>query len=173
MFDVRRLLPAPRFCPVVPLSPILLSPFYFLLRISPYAVQKHHSAPGEKITRDQTTQSAGPSGHSVHSWRRNRARTSGRRASAFSMPRWKRPTAEKENCPGSKCSRARRRKTNSTSWLPDDTVEAFREYLVGIKGPLTTPVGGGIPFAQCGVAANARSVRLSAAGPVFRASPPR
>ena len=29
------------------------------------------------------------------------------------------------------------------SWLPDDTVEAFREYYVGIKGPLTTPVGGG------------------------------
>src|SRR6266567_2274087 len=29
-------------------------------------------------------------------------------------------------------------------WLPDDTVEAFREFLVGIKGPLTTPVGGGI-----------------------------
>src|SRR4051794_20729471 len=30
------------------------------------------------------------------------------------------------------------------NWLPDDTVEAFREYFVGIKGPLTTPVGGGI-----------------------------
>ncbi len=30
------------------------------------------------------------------------------------------------------------------TWLPDDTVEAFRDYLVGIKGPLTTPVGGGI-----------------------------
>ena len=30
------------------------------------------------------------------------------------------------------------------SWLPDETVEAFREYLIGIKGPLTTPVGGGI-----------------------------
>jgi isocitrate dehydrogenase len=30
------------------------------------------------------------------------------------------------------------------SWLPDDTVEAFKEFLVGIKGPLTTPVGGGI-----------------------------
>ena len=30
------------------------------------------------------------------------------------------------------------------NWLPDDTVEAFKEYLVGIKGPLTTPVGGGI-----------------------------
>ncbi|NOX55515.1 MAG: NADP-dependent isocitrate dehydrogenase [Planctomycetes bacterium] len=30
------------------------------------------------------------------------------------------------------------------SWLPDETVEAFRTHLVGIKGPLTTPVGGGI-----------------------------
>src|SRR5437763_5133688 len=30
------------------------------------------------------------------------------------------------------------------NWLPDDTVAAFREYYVGIKGPLTTPVGGGI-----------------------------
>jgi isocitrate dehydrogenase len=30
------------------------------------------------------------------------------------------------------------------SWLPDETVDAFSEYLVGIKGPLTTPVGGGI-----------------------------
>jgi isocitrate dehydrogenase len=30
------------------------------------------------------------------------------------------------------------------NWLPDDTVAAFKEYLVGIKGPLTTPVGGGI-----------------------------
>jgi isocitrate dehydrogenase len=30
------------------------------------------------------------------------------------------------------------------TWLPDDTVEAFRKYYVGIKGPLTTPVGGGI-----------------------------
>jgi len=30
------------------------------------------------------------------------------------------------------------------AWLPDETVAAFREYRVGIKGPLTTPVGGGI-----------------------------
>src|SRR5262252_6025357 len=30
------------------------------------------------------------------------------------------------------------------TWLPDDTVDAFRNYYVGIKGPLTTPVGGGI-----------------------------
>ena len=30
------------------------------------------------------------------------------------------------------------------SWLPDETLAAFNEYLIGIKGPLTTPVGGGI-----------------------------
>lgn len=30
------------------------------------------------------------------------------------------------------------------SWLPDETMEAFRDYMVGIKGPLTTPIGGGI-----------------------------
>ena len=30
------------------------------------------------------------------------------------------------------------------TWLPEDTVAAFREFLVGIKGPLTTPIGGGI-----------------------------
>src|SRR5213595_2856896 len=29
------------------------------------------------------------------------------------------------------------------NWLPDETVEAFTEFLVGIKGPLTTPIGGG------------------------------
>ncbi|GEM68386.1 isocitrate dehydrogenase [NADP] [Sphingobacterium mizutaii NBRC 14946 = DSM 11724] len=30
------------------------------------------------------------------------------------------------------------------SWLPEETLEVFKEYLVGIKGPLTTPIGGGI-----------------------------
>jgi isocitrate dehydrogenase len=30
------------------------------------------------------------------------------------------------------------------SWLPDETVQAFTEFLVGIKGPLTTPIGGGM-----------------------------
>src|SRR5262249_51241537 len=33
---------------------------------------------------------------------------------------------------------------NFGSWLPDETVKAFSDYLVGIKGPLTTPIGGGI-----------------------------
>ena len=38
------------------------------------------------------------------------------------------------------------------TWLPDETVEAFKEFLVGIKGPLTTPIGGGIRSLECGAA---------------------
>jgi isocitrate dehydrogenase len=34
--------------------------------------------------------------------------------------------------------------SNFGSWLPDETVQAFKEFLVGILGPLTTPIGGGI-----------------------------
>ncbi len=34
--------------------------------------------------------------------------------------------------------------TRFNNWLPDETVQSFKEYLVGIKGPLTTPIGGGI-----------------------------
>src|SRR5215210_1271438 len=32
----------------------------------------------------------------------------------------------------------------TNNWLPDQTIADFRQYLVGIKGPLTTPIGGGI-----------------------------
>src|SRR5207253_7260952 len=35
-------------------------------------------------------------------------------------------------------------KTRWDTWLPDETVDAFKQYLVGIKGPLTTPIGKGI-----------------------------
>ncbi len=35
-------------------------------------------------------------------------------------------------------------KAKFDTWLPDDTVEAFKQFRVGIKGPLTTPIGGGI-----------------------------
>jgi len=37
-----------------------------------------------------------------------------------------------------------RKEMGDKAWLPDETVEAFREFLIGIKGPLTTPIGGGI-----------------------------
>ena len=33
---------------------------------------------------------------------------------------------------------------DADTWLPDETIEALKEYVVSIKGPLTTPVGGGI-----------------------------
>jgi len=33
---------------------------------------------------------------------------------------------------------------DSETWLPDETLEAFKQYKIGIKGPLTTPVGGGM-----------------------------
>ena len=42
---------------------------------------------------------------------------------------------------GSLCGRESQSRNN---WLPDETVAAFKEYLVWIKGPLTTPIGGGI-----------------------------
>ena len=50
------------------------------------------------------------------------------------------------------------------NWLPDETVEAFREYLVGIKGPLTTPIGGGIRSLNVALRQTARSVCVPAPG---------
>ena len=59
------------------------------------------------------------------------------------MRRSQKRTAARRKSLGSKCSRARRpRKIDN--WLPEETSRPFGQYLVGIKGPLTTPVGGGI-----------------------------
>jgi len=52
--------------------------------------------------------------------------------------RGKRKVAWNEVLAGEKAFKA------TKNWLPDETIETFRTYLVGIKGPLTTPVGGGI-----------------------------
>ena len=46
------------------------------------------------------------------------------------------------------------------NWLPDDTVQAARDLRVSIKGPLTTPVGGGIRSLECDVAADVGSIFL-------------
>jgi isocitrate dehydrogenase len=43
-----------------------------------------------------------------------------------------------------KCSPARKAFNEFKQWLPDETVEAMRDFRISIKGPLTTPVGGGI-----------------------------
>lgn len=48
------------------------------------------------------------------------------------------------------------------SWLPDETMEAFKKYGVGIKGPLTTPGRRWYPFLECGFAPDAGSVCVSA-----------
>ncbi len=53
-------------------------------------------------------------------------------------------TAAAARSRGSKCWPARRRSTRRGTGYPTRRSQAFRTYLVGIKGPLTTPVGGGI-----------------------------
>ena len=50
---------------------------------------------------------------------------------------------KRERSTGSRCSPARRRRIRVNNWLPDDTLAALDHHLVSIKGPLTTPVGGG------------------------------
>ena len=50
------------------------------------------------------------------------------------------------------------------SWLPDETMEAFRTYKVGIKGPLTTPVRRRYPFLERSLASDARFVCLPTSG---------
>ncbi len=53
-------------------------------------------------------------------------------------------------------------------WLPEETLAAVKEYVVSIKGPLTTPVGGGIRVAQRGAAPGTRPVCVPAPDPVFQ-----
>ena len=72
------------------------------------------------------------------------ARTSGAPRCASSTPPSRRPTAGSGASPGWRSSPVRKSFDRLQTWLPDETVEAFREFLVGIKGPLTTPIGGGI-----------------------------
>ena len=42
------------------------------------------------------------------------------------------------------CGEKATKKYDKDTWLPDETIEALKEYVISIKGPLTTPVGGGI-----------------------------
>ncbi len=73
-----------------------------------------------------------------------RGPTSGDRRCACWTPPWPRSSGARRRSPGPRSSPARRPRTPFDTWLPDETLEAFKTYLVGIKGPLTTPVGGGI-----------------------------
>ena len=42
------------------------------------------------------------------------------------------------------CGEKATKKYDKDTWLPDETIDALKEFVVSIKGPLTTPVGGGI-----------------------------
>ncbi len=53
---------------------------------------------------------------------------------------------------------------SSTTGSPTATVEAYRKYLVGIKGPLTTPIGKGIRSLNVALRQHARSLRVPAPG---------
>ena len=62
-------------------------------------------------------------------------------------------------------------KDRLNSWLPDETLATIDHFLVAIKGPLTTPVGGGIPLTERGAAAEARPLRLRPTGPLLPGVP--
>ena len=87
---------------------------------------------------------ARPADHPVHRRRRHRPGHLARLGARASTRPWRRPTAASARSTGWRSTPARSRTTCYNTWLPDETVDAFREYLVGIKGPLTTPIGGGI-----------------------------
>jgi len=59
------------------------------------------------------------------------------------MPQCKRLRAANEQSLGFEVFPAKWATNNSTNWLPDETVDAFKELCVGIKAPVKTPVGGG------------------------------
>lgn len=53
-------------------------------------------------------------------------------------------------------------------WLPEETLHAVRDYVVSIKGPLTTPVGGGIRSLNVALRQEPGSLRLPAPHPVLQ-----
>ena len=73
-----------------------------------------------------------------------RAAISGKHPCACSTPPWRKPTGGKRAVVWYEVFAGEKAKARFQNWLPDDTVNAIREFRVAIKGPLTTPVGGGI-----------------------------
>ena len=52
-------------------------------------------------------------------------------------------------------------------WLPTETIDAMREFVVSIKGPLTTPVGGGIRSLNVALRQELDLIYLLASGALF------
>ena len=53
------------------------------------------------------------------------------------------------------------------TWLPDETLDALKEYVVSIKGPLTTPIGGGIRSLNVSFKTNTRLICMSETSKIF------
>ena len=123
--------------------------------LSPHSLDSHATAP----TYDHLTapadrraaspwssgklRGAGPAHHSLHRGRWHRARHLARVPARLRRRGAEGLRGQAGRSCGSRCWPARRRETSSTAWLPEDTLRAIDHYLVAIKGPLTTPVGGG------------------------------
>ena len=73
-----------------------------------------------------------------------RGAISGRPRCAWWTRRWSRPTWGKRRIVWYEVFAGEKAKDLFGTWLPDETVNAFRDLRIGIKGPLTTPIGGGI-----------------------------
>ena len=79
------------------------------------------------------------------------AAISGALPCACSMRPWKRLTRAKRKSTGWKFTPGEKSFKQYNSWLHEETVPAFTEFLVGIKGPLTTPIGGGMTSLNVGL----------------------
>ena len=84
------------------------------------------------------------SDHSLRRGRRHRAPTSGARRCASSTPPSRRRSAGERKIAWMEVFAGEKAFKQFNDWLPQETVDAMQEFRVSIKGPLTTPVGGGI-----------------------------
>ena len=99
--------------------------------------------PADRIHR-RAVHRARPSHSFLSSRATARAATSGEPRSGSSTPRSKRPTAASAPSRWFEIFAGEKAFRQFDTWLPDDTVAAARDLRVSIKGPLTTPIGGGI-----------------------------
>ena len=103
------------------------------------------SPPGARKSPSPTANCAYPISRSYLSSKATaRDPISGARACACSTPPCRRRMAAKRKIRWMEVFAGEKANKAYNSWLPDETVTACRDYLVSIKGPLTTPVGGGI-----------------------------
>ena len=104
----------------------------------------NHRRPARNHPAERSARRSRRSDHSVHRRRRHRARHLARERARVRRRRREGVRRQAQDRVDGGSRRREGFKNSHGNWLPDDTVDAFRQYHVGIKGPLTTPVGGGI-----------------------------